>query len=272
MLKIGEFSKLSRVSIRILRHYDELGLLHPVRIDPDTGYRYYRESQLPTASRIAALRDMGFGLAAIGELLACDDPALLERHLLARRAELTALQDQTARRLRLLGTALQRLRKDGFPMNCPVTIKTFPARYAATLRMTIPSYDQEGLLWSELVRRTAPLHLVPDDPCLCAVVFHDREFRESDVDVEAQKTVRGAYPDTDGVLFRTLPPVTAATAVCRGSYAQLNDVMTAVAAWVLDNGYTLSGPAFNLYHVSPHETSNPDEFVTEVCYPIAPTR
>ena len=85
MLKIGEFSKLSRVSIRMLRHYDELGLLHPVRIDPDTGYRYYRESQLPTASRIAALRDMGFGLAAIGELLAYDDPALLERHLLARR-------------------------------------------------------------------------------------------------------------------------------------------------------------------------------------------
>ena len=92
------------------------------------------------------------------------------------------------------------------------------------------------------------------------------------MDVEVQKTVRGTYPDTDGVLFRTLPPVTAATAVCRGSYAQLNDVMTAVAAWVLDNGYPLSGPAFNLYHVSPHETSNPDEFVTEVCYPIAPTR
>ena len=59
MLKIGTFSKLSRLSIRMLRRYDELGLLQPVHTDPFTGYRYYREEQLTTAGRIAALRDMG---------------------------------------------------------------------------------------------------------------------------------------------------------------------------------------------------------------------
>ncbi len=69
MLKIGTFSKLSRLSIRMLRRYDELGLLQPVHTDPFTGYRYYREEQLTTAGRIAALRDMGFGLSAIGALL-----------------------------------------------------------------------------------------------------------------------------------------------------------------------------------------------------------
>ena len=69
MLKIGTFSKLSRLSIRMLRRYDELGLLQPVHTDPFTGYRYYREEQLTTAGRIAALRDMGFGLSAIGTLL-----------------------------------------------------------------------------------------------------------------------------------------------------------------------------------------------------------
>ena len=71
MLKIGDFSKIARVSIRMLRHYDELGLLRPVKTDPDTGYRYYHESQLPIAGRINALKDMGFGLAAIGEILSC---------------------------------------------------------------------------------------------------------------------------------------------------------------------------------------------------------
>ena len=65
MMKIGTFSKLSRLSIRMLRRYDELGLLQPVHTDPFTGYRYYREEQLTTAGRIAALRDMGFGLSAI---------------------------------------------------------------------------------------------------------------------------------------------------------------------------------------------------------------
>ena len=60
MLKIGEFSKLSRISVRMLRHYDEIGLLKPAEIDRFTDYRYYREDQLPTACRIAALKEMGF--------------------------------------------------------------------------------------------------------------------------------------------------------------------------------------------------------------------
>ena len=63
MLKIGEFSKLSRVSVRMLRHYDEVGLLAPSEVDPMTGYRYYSERQLITAGRIAALRALGFGLS-----------------------------------------------------------------------------------------------------------------------------------------------------------------------------------------------------------------
>ena len=92
MLKIGEFSKLSRISVRMLRHYDEIGLLMPEEIDPFTGYRYYSEDQLLAAGRIAALRDMGFGLSAIGEILACGaDREALEGHLLRHRAELTAL-------------------------------------------------------------------------------------------------------------------------------------------------------------------------------------
>ena len=65
MLKIGLFSKLSRVSIRMLRYYDEIGLLHPAYIDPESDYRYYREDQLPQIGWITALRDMGFSLADV---------------------------------------------------------------------------------------------------------------------------------------------------------------------------------------------------------------
>lgn len=89
MLKIGDFSKLSRVSIRMLRHYDEIGLLHPVQIDPESGYRYYSENQLPVAGRITALKDMGFGLAAIGEMLDCyGEKDILEHRLLLKQEEL----------------------------------------------------------------------------------------------------------------------------------------------------------------------------------------
>lgn len=69
MLKIGEFSKLSRVSIRMLRHYDDIGLLKPAEIDDFTGDRYYREEQLFDIGRITSLKDMGFALADIIKIL-----------------------------------------------------------------------------------------------------------------------------------------------------------------------------------------------------------
>ena len=236
MLKIGDFSKLSRVSIRMLRHYDEIGLLEPVWIDPESGYRYYSAEQLPVAGRINALKDMGFGLAAIGEILPCyEDRDALERHLRCKQAELQALSDQTAYRLRLLETAQLRLRKEDENMNYDVTIKTFPSRYSATLRMVIPSYEEEGMLWNLLMEETAPLHILDGDPCYCCAVFHDKEYREAEVDVEVQKDVKGCYKDTEHVRFRSLPEITVAYATCKGSYEQMGGINEAVAAWVSDN-------------------------------------
>lgn len=88
MLKIGDFSKLSRISIRMLRHYDELGLLVPKATDNFTSYRYYAEDQLPVAGRIVAMRDMDFGLAAIGEILKnYDNPQALAEFLAVKQAE-----------------------------------------------------------------------------------------------------------------------------------------------------------------------------------------
>ncbi len=112
------------------------------------------------------------------------------------------------------------------------------------------------------------MNLQPDDPCYCSVTFHDGEFKEGDVDVEAQKTVRGQYPDTEHVQFKLLPPVTFASTVYQGPYEKIGEANAAVAAWVRDNGYTYDGPAFNIYHISPHETKDPEQFVTEVCYPV----
>ena len=120
MLKIGEFSKLSRVSVRMLRHYDEIGLLKPAVIDPFTDYRYYREDQLPTACRIAALKDMGFSLADIVRILEVyDDREKLERFFAARQRELEALSCDTAYKLMLLDAAVKKLRKPANKKSTP---------------------------------------------------------------------------------------------------------------------------------------------------------
>ena len=269
MLKIGDFSKLSRVSIRMLRHYDAIGLLMPASIDPYTGYRHYGEDQLPVVGRIQSFKDMGFSLAAIAEMLKCyDDVERIDEYLKVRQAELEESAEETAMRLKLIKTARERLRKEN-NMEHNVVLKTFPERYVASVRMVIPSYEDEGRVWSVLMSETAPLKLVDSEPCYCSVIFHDKEFKEADVDVEAQKTVDGRYPDTDHVCFKTEPPVTVASATFKGSYALMNEAYAAVTAWIDANGYEMDGPMFNIYHISPHETANPDEFVTEVCYPVA---
>ena len=268
MLKIGEFSKLSRISVRMLRHYDEIGLLKPAQVDPFTDYRYYREDQLPTAGRIAALKDMGFSLADIVKILEIyDDREKLERFFSARRRELEALSQETTHKLTLLDAAQRRLRKEE-NMSYNVTIKTIPVRYAATVHMTLPRYEDEGMIWSTLLSETAPLKLAEADPCLCAVTYLDGEYKEENVEMMAWKTVKGSYPDTEHVKFQTLPEVTVASCTYQGSYAQIVDVYAAVIAWVEANGYKPAGPMFNIYHVSPHETQNAEEFVTEICYPV----
>ncbi|CUX43085.1 HTH-type transcriptional regulator HmrR [Clostridium sp. C105KSO15] len=269
MLKIGDFSKLSRISIRMLRHYDEIGLLVPKTTDSFTSYRYYGEDQLPVASRITALKDMGFGLAAIGEILkSYDNPQALADFLAIKQAEVLAEAEETGRRLLLLDTAIKRLRKDDTAMNYNVTLKNLPERYVASVRKVIPSYNQEGILWNLMMTETAPLQMQPADNCCSLAIFHDEGYKENDVDVEIQITVKGSYPDTEHVVFKTMPVVEIASATYKGSYEQLTAVNRAVANWVNDNGFEFNGAMFCIYHVSPAQTQNPDELVTEVCYPV----
>ena len=153
-------------------------------------------------------------------------------------------------------------------MSYSVSIKTIPECYAATVRMTIPRYEDEGIIWGRMTEETCRMNLSEDDPCLCAVTYLDGEYKEENVEMMAWKTVKGSYPDTEHVKFLPLPEVTVASSTYKGSYTQITDVYAAVIAWMEDNGYEPAGPLFNIYHVSPLETQNPEEFVTEICYPV----
>lgn len=269
MLKIGNFSKLSRISIRMLRHYDQIGLLVPQSTDHFTSYRYYNEDQLPIAGKISALKDMGFGLATIAEIMkSYDDKQKLAEFLEVKQLELQEEARQANHRLLLLETAIKRLRKDSTNMNYNVTLKEIPERYVASVRKVIPTYEQEGMLWGILMQETEQLRMQDGDPCYALAIFHDNEYKETNVDVEVQKSVRGKYNNTENVVFKTEPAVLIASATYKGSYEKIGEVNEAVANWVQDNGYDFDGLSFNIYHVSPHETQNPDEFVTEVCYPV----
>ncbi|MBR3057573.1 MAG: MerR family transcriptional regulator [Clostridiales bacterium] len=266
MLKIGDFSKLSRVSIRMLRHYDDIGLLKPAEIDDFTGYRYYREDQLFIVARITALKDMGFALADIVRILEIyDDNEKLDSFLTARQQELTEQELETKQKLMLLDSARKRLRKEQ-KMNFDVTVKTIPERYAATVHMIVPHYQDEGMAWGMMSECKEPL--IPADPCLAVAEFLDDEYKEENVEIVVSMTVKGTYQDTEHVKFKTLPAVKVASCIIKGAYEQMGDACATVVSWIKENGYKMNGPMFNIYHVSPAQTPNPDEYVTEVCFPV----
>ena len=171
-------------------------------------------------------------------------------------------------KLQLLDNTIEWIRKDVKMMDYQVTLKTLPERYVASVRKVIPAYDQEHILWGILHGETGSQNLQMASPVYGLAIFHDEGYKEQDVDVEIQISVAGTYKDTEHVKFKTVPPVQIASATYQGSYAQISRVNEAVARWIHDNGYEYDGASFCIYHVSPHDTSDPEKMVTEVCYPV----
>lgn len=269
MLQIGDFSKLSRISIRMLRYYDETGILTPSSVDAFTGYRYYSETQLLTAGRIQALKALGFELSVIREILEnYEDAQGIEQFLLIKRKELEEEAGEIKQKLKLLDSTLKWLRKDGNLMDYNVTLKIMPERYVASVRQVIPAYNSEGILWEIMSKELAAQKVQQANPCCGLAIFHDEGHKENNPDVEIQLSVVGKYNDTEQVKFKTAAPVQIASATYQGGYEQIGKVNAAVANWVLENGYDFDGKSFCIYHVSPAQTSNPEELVTEVCFPV----
>jgi len=271
MIRIGDFSKLSRISIRMLRHYNEIGLLMPSSIDDFTGYRYYSETQLPLANRISALKELGFSLATITEILKVyDNPESLMKFLILKYAEIKEQAESVNRQMLLLETTINRFGKDGNTMNYNVLKKEMPARYVASVRKIIPNYQSEGMLWEQLMKETAALNMRMTNPSNAIAIFHDEAYKENDVDVEIQISVEGKYVDTENITFKNVEPIQFVSVTFKGGYEQSPAVSEAIASWAKDNHdlYDFGGAMFNIYHVNPAMEKNPENWVTEACCPI----
>ena len=271
MIKIGDFSKLSRISIRMLRHYNEIELLMPESIDDFTGYRYYSEAQLPLANRISALKEMGFSLAAITAILKeYDKPEALKKFLALKYAEIKEQAENVNRQMLLLKTTINRFGKGEDVMNYNVLLKEMPERYVVSLRKIIPSYESEGMLWEQLMKETASLNMQMASPANAIAIFHDEGHKESDVDVEIQISVDGKYANTENVIFKNVDPIQIVSVTFKGGYEQTPAVSEAIANWAKDNHnhYDFEGAMFNIYHVNPTMEKNSEKWVTEACCPV----
>ena len=266
MLKIGEFSSLARISIRTLRHYDELGLLRPLHVDAETGYRYYSVSQLPRLHRILALRDLGFPLERIAD--AVDEGVsadALRGMLLLRRAEQEQLIQEEMERLSRLKALLHMIEQEG-EMRNDVILKEVGPQWIASMRETIPAYRVIGQLFGKLNATLGPLGVSGQGIAL----FHDTEYREQDVDAEVGMLLRQPAQVPEPVKCYELPAVTAASIVHHGAFNRVGEAYGALLRWIEANGFRPAGPPREVFHHVAVPVSRDDESnVTEIQVPVA---
>jgi DNA-binding transcriptional MerR regulator len=159
MFLTGEFSKISRVSKRLLHYYDEIGLLKPAHIDPQTGYRYYSAKQLPRLNRILALKELGLTLDHIAGMMRADvSDEEIHSMLLMKKAELEQTVLEDVQRLRRIEARLQQNQRSDEALD--VVVKSIPAQLFLSIRAVIPS-PEEMLQLVEQVQRVLPSRVDP---------------------------------------------------------------------------------------------------------------
>jgi DNA-binding transcriptional MerR regulator len=250
MLNIGAFAQLGQVSPRTLRHYDDLGLLVPQRVDPGTGYRSYDLSQLSRLHRILALRDLGFALEQISAVL---DGELnideLRGMLRLRQAQIESVVADEQARLRRVEARLRCLQRSGtMPVPDVVVKKSQPLRLAETTAHASGFGPALMPAFMEAVPKVVDhLERAGLQPGL-RVAWYEVPEGDGGVILHFGFDVADAnVPESDGVVLRELPVVQVASVVHHGSMDDVEPVYEALVRWIEDSGHTVDGYSRELY-------------------------
>lgn len=266
MYRIGIFSKLGKVTVKTLRHYDEVGLLTPAYVDEENGYRYYTTSQLFKLNEIVSLRQMGFSIPEISAITSGRNIAeILEQ----RKAELECEAENITGRLFRLNNYI-REKKEGNKMNYQAVIKEIPAFTVYTARYTLPNYAALNEIMPALGEKVGKAN--PNIKCVqpgyCFNVYLDGEYRDTDINVEICEAVTTRGKDGDGIVFKDIPAITAVSVLHRGAYDKLGEAYAYAIQWAEQNGYTISGNVRESYIDGIWNKENTEDWLTEIQVPV----
>ncbi|MBO8184062.1 MerR family transcriptional regulator [Streptomyces spirodelae] len=276
MFTIGDFARHGRVSVRMLRHYDATGLLRPAHVDPASGYRYYTAAQLARLNRIIALKDLGFTLQQVRDIV--DEKvgaAELRGMLRLRQAELEAAMAAARARLVQVEARLRAIENEGHMPTNEVVVKSVPAVRVAELTATAASFEPEdigpviGPLYEELFRRLDSAGITATGPGIA--YYEDASEGGGRISVHAAVQVSapprdGASPQDGAFRVRDLPRLDqAATIVHRGSMDAVLPTAQTLAHWIDANGYRSTGYPREINLECPE---NRDDWVTELQAPV----
>lgn len=266
--KIGEFSRLGRVTVRTLRHYDQIGLLKPGIIDQWTGYRYYTPEQLQSLLSIVRLKELGFSLAEIAELFEEEShsPELkrLERKIGECELQIESLQRRLARLKALVDEKKRRTKMEKFYLD------KLPEIVVAYNRVVLPSYDQLGMhLVSVVAPEMARLGCRCTEPGYCFTVETAGEYKERDFEIEYCEAVEEAGPDSEIIKFKRLEEVPSAFCMkVYGPYERLKGAYREIFAEIAKRGYEISGAPRANYVDGCWNEENPEKWLTIIQVPV----
>lgn len=269
MIKIGDFARLSQVSVVTLRYYDEMDLLKPVKVDAFTGYRFYSADQLPRLNRILALRDLGFSLDQIKLMLAdgLTHEQLRSMLTLQRNEVEQRLADEQERLLRI-GARLKQIEMENKMPNYDIVIKTAPAMLVATCRVTIPTNDQVPAYLGPAYSKVYDYLRKQDaKDGICLALWHSPADVYENEDAEAAVQIDRSLPGTDQVKVYELPPTQVASVVHQGNFEDFTQGHAALLEWIDANGYEIVGPYREIY--IKHDKRHLNDTTTEIQFPIA---
>lgn len=271
MLKIGDFSKLTHVSVRMLRYYDNQGLLKPAVTDPATGYRMYSARQVPELQKIILLRDLDFGVGETKELLENWNKSYLIQRLQDKITDIEEIILTEKKRIENIYTAITHIEADKFDQYYNVTIKSIPSYPVISLRRNVNNYFEEGKLWAELMEFVRKEHIEYDKSSQNNVaVYHDEEYLDSNVDIEVCLIVKRAGKNKDAFTYRMLEPVDhMACMMVYGPYENLAGAYRSFAEWLDKNQpFTMGNTSRQITIIDHQDTDNPEEYLTEIQIPL----
>jgi DNA-binding transcriptional MerR regulator len=274
MFRIGEFSRIARVSARLLRYYDELGLLRPGGVDSSTGYRYYTSAQLLRLNRILVLKDLGLSLEQIGGVIDQEASADQLRAMLeVRRADAERALTEEAARLKQIEARIAQLESGADGNLDDVLIRAEPARRILSVRTTVGSFVEARELIGELAR-SVPKQLPRDVLGQVIGIAHSAEFEPDAIDVELGFVVNGDLPQAlpaiaRGCLsMRELPAVEHMVACVRVGLPEHAHLITGrIGRFVELNGFRLAGPGREVF-LRPPRADRMEESVVEMQFPV----
>jgi DNA-binding transcriptional MerR regulator/DNA gyrase inhibitor GyrI len=268
---IGQFSKIGRVSTKTLRYYDDIELLKPVYVEKKSQYRYYSDEQVLIILLISELKQYGLKLEEIKAIVDKQEVDLLKKFLKNKVSEideevhnnlkLKDIIEQKIKKIELGGSNIMEVNKD-----LKVELKERQPLVVMSRRATISMSNVSSII-GKVFEEIYQMNLQPAGSVM--TVYYSKEFDFENTDLEVCIPVNNKVNVEKNSNLKEFSGGLQACSTFVGPYSRLGEAYAKVMNWIEENGYKNVGAPFDIYLVGPQAVQNPEQFVTEVCFPVS---